>query len=589
MSQKTKNILKGYFETGDMPTQSEFESLVDSFFNLLEDTLPIDKVENLQELLDGLNGEGDESVIFVTALPETGLSNIAYLLYQSGELSMHIYDDEWIHQLANVDNTSDMDKPVSTATQAAIDAAAQVGAVSVNGGFFFGWKATPPNATPSTGYFSLNKADPTEATAFKIHKNSQKQGTDHMISDMKYINIRDIINNKFIAYRITSKIEYNTYYVLVVGTMGGGGTLTSLVTNTEYNISFLTDTGSEESEGIGEAPINGQLYGRKDSVWNVILDSKVGATAFGTPGYLNDVLLFGNFVENDGDSDEIIIKGSQASSAEIKARSTNKKIIAPYQLPQFTVGGQSFPALGSSKSGNGIKVERIEQTSQEMFKYSLDINSLNAIVGEDLSKMWFPVYDADNTVNGAINGATLMQYLGGLVGWSMAVSPEQLYSNNPPHTSFVSVVDNNGVQYNLVSTQFVEIATTGGIDHLSFTDNGNIVVIGIVTDGSAFTSDGSVYGTATFKWTHPTGGSLTKTISLINNEPTGGIGTSYDISFVTDVYPDPITINQNTIVFKKGIGARVFYYDEAEMQVCYEDLTASGGICVDRNTGILKS
>lgn len=52
MSQRKRNILKGWFETGDKPTQTQFSDLIDSFFTLLEDSLTIDQVENLQEALD---------------------------------------------------------------------------------------------------------------------------------------------------------------------------------------------------------------------------------------------------------------------------------------------------------------------------------------------------------------------------------------------------------------------------------------------------------------------------------------------------------------------------------------------------------
>lgn len=34
MTQQTKTTLKGYFETGDVPTQSEFENLIDSFYGM---------------------------------------------------------------------------------------------------------------------------------------------------------------------------------------------------------------------------------------------------------------------------------------------------------------------------------------------------------------------------------------------------------------------------------------------------------------------------------------------------------------------------------------------------------------------------
>lgn len=40
MAQKTRAQLKGYFETGDIPTQSQFEDLIDSSVNRTDDAVP---------------------------------------------------------------------------------------------------------------------------------------------------------------------------------------------------------------------------------------------------------------------------------------------------------------------------------------------------------------------------------------------------------------------------------------------------------------------------------------------------------------------------------------------------------------------
>lgn len=37
MSKQTRAILKGYFQKGKIPTQQQFEDLIDSFFNLADD------------------------------------------------------------------------------------------------------------------------------------------------------------------------------------------------------------------------------------------------------------------------------------------------------------------------------------------------------------------------------------------------------------------------------------------------------------------------------------------------------------------------------------------------------------------------
>lgn len=39
MSAQTRTVLKGYFNTGDIPTESQFANLIDSAFNVTDDTL----------------------------------------------------------------------------------------------------------------------------------------------------------------------------------------------------------------------------------------------------------------------------------------------------------------------------------------------------------------------------------------------------------------------------------------------------------------------------------------------------------------------------------------------------------------------
>jgi hypothetical protein len=48
-----RNKLKGWFETGDYPTQQQFWDLIDSFFHRLDDTIGIDNITGLRALLNG--------------------------------------------------------------------------------------------------------------------------------------------------------------------------------------------------------------------------------------------------------------------------------------------------------------------------------------------------------------------------------------------------------------------------------------------------------------------------------------------------------------------------------------------------------
>lgn len=53
MAQRTRTVLKNWFVTGAIPTQSQFWDLIDSFLSVMEDTLPVSKVQGLETLLNG--------------------------------------------------------------------------------------------------------------------------------------------------------------------------------------------------------------------------------------------------------------------------------------------------------------------------------------------------------------------------------------------------------------------------------------------------------------------------------------------------------------------------------------------------------
>lgn len=70
MSAESRAVLKAFFETGDKPTQDEFADLIDSFFNLTDDTV----INLLQTLYNSatetkvmLDNDSGASVVFSTA------------------------------------------------------------------------------------------------------------------------------------------------------------------------------------------------------------------------------------------------------------------------------------------------------------------------------------------------------------------------------------------------------------------------------------------------------------------------------------------------------------------------------------------
>lgn len=95
MGQTNRNTLKGYFETGDKPTQAQFEELIDSMFCLAEDGGA--KVKQLLEALSEtlrLKKNAVRGADF--ALNRRGKGDIMNATFQSGMTNL-LKGDFWIY------------------------------------------------------------------------------------------------------------------------------------------------------------------------------------------------------------------------------------------------------------------------------------------------------------------------------------------------------------------------------------------------------------------------------------------------------------------------------------------------------------
>jgi len=172
----TRTTLKGYFQTGDKPTQAQFEALIDGVPNLTDGSVTDAEFSYLngttsaiQTQIDGkqatlvnqtniksVNGEtllgsGDLTVsssaawggITGTLSSQTDLQTALDLKedviaagttseYYRGDKSFVALDKTAVG-LPNVDNTSDANKPVSTATQTALDLKADLTGATFTG------------------------------------------------------------------------------------------------------------------------------------------------------------------------------------------------------------------------------------------------------------------------------------------------------------------------------------------------------------------------------------------------------------------------------------------------------------------------
>ncbi|HZK07839.1 MAG TPA: hypothetical protein VFC92_06525 [Bacteroidales bacterium] len=95
MAQRTRQILKGYFETGDKPNQDEFADLIDSLFNLADDGGA--KVKLLLEALNGLAKLKKSAVLGAeSALNLRAIGDVMSGNFVSGMTNI-LKGDFWIH------------------------------------------------------------------------------------------------------------------------------------------------------------------------------------------------------------------------------------------------------------------------------------------------------------------------------------------------------------------------------------------------------------------------------------------------------------------------------------------------------------
>jgi len=80
MAQKTRAELKPKFETGDRPTQQDFENVFDSFHNILDDTYPPAAGRNID-----ISGESSLTILAADASPNGEKPLMQVWMYNGSE------------------------------------------------------------------------------------------------------------------------------------------------------------------------------------------------------------------------------------------------------------------------------------------------------------------------------------------------------------------------------------------------------------------------------------------------------------------------------------------------------------------------
>lgn len=110
MPRKTKTILKSYFETGDRPTQRQFEDLIDS---MVSDGFAFMGTAVLTPIPTN-PGTPDQKMVYIAVEPGT-YTNFGNLVVADGEVALLKYDSSWTKEATGIASQAKLTKVESEA------------------------------------------------------------------------------------------------------------------------------------------------------------------------------------------------------------------------------------------------------------------------------------------------------------------------------------------------------------------------------------------------------------------------------------------------------------------------------------------
>ena len=110
MPRKTKTILKSYFETGDRPTQRQFEDLIDS---MVSDGFAFMGTAVLTPIPTN-PGTPDQKMVYIAVEPGT-YTNFGNLVVANGEVALLKYDSSWTKEATGIASQAKLTKVESEA------------------------------------------------------------------------------------------------------------------------------------------------------------------------------------------------------------------------------------------------------------------------------------------------------------------------------------------------------------------------------------------------------------------------------------------------------------------------------------------
>ena len=110
MPRQTKTILKSYFETGDRPTQRQFEDLIDS---MVSDGFAFMGTAVLTPIPTN-PGTPDQKMVYIAVEPGT-YTNFGNLVVADGEVALLKYDSSWTKETTGIASQAKLTKVESEA------------------------------------------------------------------------------------------------------------------------------------------------------------------------------------------------------------------------------------------------------------------------------------------------------------------------------------------------------------------------------------------------------------------------------------------------------------------------------------------
>lgn len=312
-----------------------------------------------------------------------------------------------------------------------------------------------------------------------------------------------------------------------------------------------------------------------------------------TPGYWDDKISSGNFIQFDSDGETISIDGLVASAAEVSGMQNIDRLLQPNNMPIVRLFGAAVNNNAQTLFYKGLGLKRYWNGNQIEWQIFTDYYTLPEALDPDPWALYFAVdNDGDSEKVGFFKVVDLIN----AAQYEIYVVPDWYQAHfslaGEDYVSCISCalrtgiqIYKNGVLQSVSATNFSH-ENDVGLTSASFASVFNTISLSGSYPAGTYDCDGSVIWSTDIVYTDPTNGvKVRKTVGFRNpiTNPCGGQGNpggvDQGVYMVELVDSWPVTATQG-VFLKMDEEARFYYIDSGLCQWGYIKLDGSGGLCL---------